>query len=69
MTKFVWAYTDVEVGTQYTPSHNSEEKRDFLKSHAICLSQPTCQHLSQGSVIIWVTSEEVVLPVAKCCKT
>jgi len=41
MTNFFWAYTDVEIGTPYTPSHNnSEEKRSFLKSHAICLSQP-----------------------------
>lgn len=51
MINFFWAYTDVEVGTPYTdvefgtpdtPSHNnSEEKRNFLKSRAISLSQPT----------------------------
>jgi len=56
---FFWAYTDLEVGTPYTPSqNNSEGKRNFLKCHAICLSQPTWQHLSQGSVTIRVTSEE-----------
>jgi hypothetical protein len=40
MVNFFWAYTDLEVGTPYTdvevgtpdtPSHNSEEKRNFLK--------------------------------------